>query len=205
MALTTFVYIGDVDNLSDARFAAGIGVELVGFRLDPKEKKFLNPDHFREITEWITGVKIVGEFGDSKPAQVEQLLIEYKIDYIQISDATYLYEFTELGKPLILKCSVNEETIHDLPATLSHCSGSIDYFLLESEISELSKSYSALIKSLSTQYPLILGFGINVGNASTIAEELNLKGISLKGSPELRPGYKDFNELADILETLEAN
>ena len=30
-----------------------------------------------------------------------------------------------------------------------------------------------------------------------------VKGISLKGGEEIRPGYKDFDELADILEALE--
>jgi phosphoribosylanthranilate isomerase len=30
-----------------------------------------------------------------------------------------------------------------------------------------------------------------------------VRGIALKGSQEIRPGYKDFGVLADLLETLE--
>ncbi len=38
MSLNTFVYIRDVDNLSDARYCAGMGVDMIGFRLDRSRK-----------------------------------------------------------------------------------------------------------------------------------------------------------------------
>jgi len=34
-------------------------------------------------------------------------------------------------------------------------------------------------------------------------ERLPIAGIALKGSEELRPGYTDYGELMDILESLE--
>ena len=58
---------------------------------------------------------------------------------------------------------------------------------------------------LSNEYPVILGFGINEQNAHSIAKELGLAGISLAGSSEIRPGFKDYDELADILEVLEVD
>jgi len=205
MALSSFVYIYEVDNLSDARFAAGIGVDLVGFRLNQNEKNALSPAVFREIIDWISGVKIVGEFGSLKPAEVEQMLNEFPVDFIQISDATYLYEFTQLGKPIILRLWIEKESKKGLASTLTYCSGSVEYFLLDSEKDSVSENEKEFIQTVSSKYPLILGYGINISNASSIADQLKLKGIALKGSPELRPGYKEFNELADILETLEVD
>jgi len=40
-------------------------------------------------------------------------------------------------------------------------------------------------------------------NVESLFEELPLAGIALKGGDEIRAGYKDYDELADILELLE--
>ena len=205
MALGSFVYISDVDNLSDARYAAGMGVDLIGFKLNPTDKHSLNPENFKEVSEWISGVKRVGEFRDSTPDEVKNLLDQFDIDYLLISDESQLHEFSQLDKPLILQIIVDKETENNLASTLNYCSGSVDYFLLESEKADFDEKGEEFIRTFSTQFPIILGYGVNKENASTIVSNLNLKGISLKGNSEIRPGYKDFDEMADILEELEVD
>lgn len=205
MALGSFVYLSDVDNLSDARYAAGMGVNLIGFRLNPHDENSLNPEQFKEISEWISGVKLVGEFGNSTPEEVKEYLSEFNVDYLLISDEYQLHEFTQFDKPLILRIPINEETKDNLGSTFNYCSGSIDYFLLESLGDVLDKEDIKLLKTYSSQFPIILGFGVNTENAKTIVNELKLKGISLKGGSEIRPGYSDFDKMADILEVLEVD
>ncbi len=202
MALNSFVYISEVDNLSDARFAAGMGVELIGFNLDPQNEKALSAFRFREISEWISGVTIVGEFGNANPAKVKALLDEYNVDYLLISEESQLHEFTLLDKPLIFNIRTSEST-RDLESTFNFCHGSVDYFLLESEKTTLNEVEQKNIATYASRFPIILGYGIDIHNVSTIVTQLNLKGICLKGSPEIRPGYKDFDEIAAILELLE--
>ena len=97
---------------------------------------------------------------------------------------------------------IDEET---LAATFNYCQGSVDYFLLEADNLGLSESSSEMINRIGSKFPLILGFGIDAENAVTLTSKLNIKGICLKGSPEERPGYKDFDELADVLEALEVD
>jgi len=203
MALSSFVYISNINNLSDARYAAGMGVDLLGFKLDPKNESSLNKRQFEEISEWISGVKIVGEFGDSNPFEVKALLSDFSLDYLLVSLESNIHDFSMLGIPLIFKIVVGKDNIEALESTFNYCSGTIDYFLLESDHLELDQSNKHGIEKYATKYPIILGFGVDIGNASTIVHELNLKGISLKGSAELRPGYKDFDEMANILEALE--
>ena len=203
MALGSFVYISDVDNLSDARYAAGMAVDLVGFKLDPKEDASLNLEKFKEIAEWISGVKIVGEFGDSDPDRTKELLEQFEVHYLLISDESRIHDFSMLGVPLIFKVAVDEDGFKSLESTMNFCAGSVDYFLLESNIDILDSTVENLISKLANNYPIILGYGVNENNAKTITSNLNLKGIALKGSPELRPGYKEFDEMADILEALE--
>jgi len=205
MALGTFVYIGDVDNLSDARYCAGMGVDLIGFRFDPKDSKSLSPEQFKEISEWISGVKIVGEFGNSTPDEVSAELSKYEVDYLLISDDSQLNEFALLDKPLIMQLFIDKTSSEELAATLNYCSGTVDYFLLESSQNGLKESELTFLKAYAAKFPILLGHGITMENAGTIVSDLKLKGISLKGSPEIRPGYKNFDELADILETLEVD
>ncbi len=203
MGLSSFVYLSNVDNLSDARYAAGIGVNLIGFRLNPKDEGSLNAVQFKEISEWISGVQLVGEFDNSSPGEVKDALTQFDVDYLMISDESQLHAFTQLDKPLILRILIDENTLHDLASTLNYCSGSVDYFLLESEQKDLDEEMKEFIAGYATQFPIILGYGVHMENAKTIVNQLKLKGISLKGGSEIRPGFKDFDEMADILEVLE--
>ena len=203
MALRSFVYIGNVDNLSDARYAAGMGVDLIGFKLDPEDETSLPQEKFKEIAEWISGVKIVGEFGTATPEEINSLIKDYAVDYILISNESQIHDYAMLGLPLILK--VETLNNHELDSTLNYCSGVADYFLFESEKNDINLTEMELIKKLAIEYPILLGYGVTQQNANSIVDELRLKGIALKGSPELRPGYKDFDNMADILEELEVN
>ena len=205
MALSSFVYISDVDNLRDARYTAGMGVDLIGFRLNPHNENSLSPERFKEISAWVSGVKLVGEFGDSGPEEVKEALTHYNVDYLLISDESQIHEFAQFDKPLILRIPIDKETKDTLASTLNYCSVSIDYFLLDSEVNKLDKEEISFINTYASQFPVLLGYGVDVENAKTIVGELNLKGISLKGSSEIRPGYKDFDEMADILEVLEVD
>ena len=200
MALGTFVYLSDVNNLSDARYAAGMGVDLIGFKLNPKDADAINPDRFREISEWISGVKIVGEFGLSNAEEIREYLEEIKLDYLMIADPSQIHDFAQFGIPLILRLNIDQESGDELSSTLNYCSGAVDLFLLESNSKLLD---AAFLKSLASQFPILLGYGIDSENVRNIAKKLNLFGISLKGKSEIRPGYKDFDEMADILEILE--
>lgn len=203
MALSSFVYISNVDNLSDARYAAGMGVDLIGFKLDPNDEKSLWLDQFKEISEWISGMKIVGEFGNASPEKIREVLDDFSVDYLLVTDETLIQNYALLGVPLIL--NINLEKVTDLESTLNYCSGVAEYFLLTSANDKINTDEIETVKAVSDIYPLILGYGINPENAKSIVDELHLKGIALKGSPELRPGYKDFDEMADILEELEVD
>ena len=203
MALKSFVYVSEVDNLSDARFAAGMGVDLVGFKLDPTDAQSLDKAKFDEISEWIAGVKIVGEFGATPPDQVKELLEAYKLDYLLIENEELINEYSLFGVPLILKMQLDDPD--HMSTLLQMGKGIVDYFLIEAQDDTLEANAEGLIRDWSSNFPILLGFGITAQNASSLKESLGIEGIALKGSPELRPGYKEFDELADILEELEVD
>jgi phosphoribosylanthranilate isomerase len=67
MALKTFVKVSTVNNLSDARYCAGMYVNWLGFNLEESSPDYLSPEKFTEITEWLSGLEYVGEFENSHP------------------------------------------------------------------------------------------------------------------------------------------
>jgi phosphoribosylanthranilate isomerase len=204
MALNTFVYIRNVDNLSDARYCAGMGVEMIGFKLDQSQPGSLSQPTFKEISDWISGVKIVGEFGDLSIDQIQAFITSSTADYLLVPEIGQLEKYASLSKPLILQMELNSSFDEQL-AALNFNSVSVDYLLITSNKDAIDDQDRVKILELSNEYPVLLGFGINDQNAKGLTEQLGLIGISLAGSSEIRPGFKDYDELADILEALEVD
>ncbi len=205
MALKTLVYVRDINNLSDARYAAGMGVELAGFRLDPQDDSALTPDKLKEITGWIAGVKTVGEFGNASPGEAMLLMGDLNLDYLLVPPSWKNDDFFMPGVSLIRLTVIDGKSIDELLAETESAPENTEYFVLESSDDVLTHEKKAIIKALSGQYPVILSFGITKENVSELIALPDLKGISLKGGDEIRPGYKEFDDLADILEMLETD
>ncbi len=201
MSLKTLVKVGEVNNLSDARYCAGMGAEYIGFQLDEDHDKFVDFNTFKAITGWIEGVKYIGEFENSTSAQIFEKQKEYQFEVVQISNPRQLDQLGGIGIPKILKLTLNSiEEISSIDYTKA------DYLLLESNgINELSSEDINTLKTVCTQKPTVLGFGFSDENINEVLEKIKPLGISLKGSDEIRPGYKDYDELADIFEAIEVD
>ena len=189
MALRTLVKVGEITNLSDARYCAGMGVELLGFNVQPDSDDFIGPDEFKEITEWVAGVQFVGEVGNDNLDYILQVIEEYGFDLIQLPvDSIELKDKIDL--PVIVEVDSLEDPLFTDVVKAS-------YYLVTGQF-ETEK-----LKEVSTKYPILVGAGVF---AETVNEQLDvtdIKGVALAGSKEERPGYKDYDELADILEALE--
>ena len=85
--------------------------------------------------------------------------------------------------------------------SLERYSPFVTFFLADG--GELSDFARDTLKEYASKYSIVLDFGISVENVNELLEEINLHGIALKGSNEIRPGSKDYDELRDILEILE--
>jgi phosphoribosylanthranilate isomerase len=78
--LKTIVKVSEVNNLSDARYCAGMGVEYIGFSMDnvPFEK-------YKEMRGWLAGVQIVGETSSNNALHIQEMVSTFLPDAIQIS------------------------------------------------------------------------------------------------------------------------
>lgn len=200
MALETLVKVSNITNLSDARYCAGMGVELVGFVMDKFSDDYTPPEKLKEIKSWLAGVQIVGETDASDYDEIAALLQNYEIDILQISDPTLLPKINALGKPIILKLDAESTYLEDY---LKNYNTFVEYFLIDGQ--ELSDFFLYHLKEYAADSAVILGFGVTPENVHQLLAETPIKGIALKGSHEIRPGYKDYEELSDILEQLDVD
>ncbi len=206
MALKTYVKISSVNNLSDARYCSGMQVNLLGFCLEENSSNYVSPEKFKEITEWLSGLEYVAEFVYSHPENILETLKSYAdFQYIQIQEEFHLKMLINTKYGILYKTTIKEESdLDDLIAKEGIFQDHPIALLLESDtLTEISDSMLAKIKSLAATCDVLLGFGIDAGNVEDVLSKTSVKGISLTGGHEIKPGLKDFDELADILEELE--
>lgn len=204
--LSTFVKISNVTNLSDARYCAGMGVDMLGFSIDENSDSYVAPKKYAEIRAWVAGVRLVVESSATDPKKLLALLTEYEFDALQVEDPDLLvYLKSELDKPLLLRVDIDHYEADELDALMGRYAAEVTYFLLESaHEAELTDEWKAYLDTLGRDYPILLGFGLDQEMLTPeLVENLGVAGIALRGSDELRPGYKDFGALMDILEALE--
>lgn len=193
MALKTKVKVGRITNLSDARYCAGMGVDMLGFSISgPASISF---DRFKEINGWITGPQLVLEV--TKPEDVE------------IALSTYYASSLEVSEDLLQTLKPTEEVSLIVRMDLSQWNKSrlsvfqrkdIQYVLIENYQNEKEE----ILKEISRTYSVLIELNDSTFNVDELLE-LPIAGIALKGSDELRPGLKDYEQLSEILEKLEVD
>lgn len=191
MALKLRVKLGDVSNLSDARYAAGMGVEAIGF--DVSVNSALSSEQVSEITNWLSGVDIIGEIGDaSSPAE------GYLFDYLETTDREKLTQVN----PGILRLDLQNTDLEEVERLVDRGTDGIHFLLLEIQNEDLDP-LSTKLNALTQKVPLFISCHLEPEDLEGIIKKIAPAGIELKGGKEDKPGFKDYDELADILEALE--
>lgn len=204
MALQTLVKLSNVTNLSDARYCAGMGVDLLGFSMDSTSPDYIDPVRFNEIRGWVAGVHIVGETSSADPEHIEQLLTDYQPDMLQVDEAALLPYLSTMGKPLMLRVDLTALSLEQLDAVANTALPGIDYLLLESPaIIHLDEDLKTALTQVASRHPVLLGIGFEANTIQGLLNDLPVVGIALTGGNEERPGSRDFGALMDILEVLE--
>lgn len=182
MPLKTLVKVGSITNLTDARYCAGMEVDMLGFRVVAGQENYIPPSQFQEIRGWITGPLIVAEiYGLTSAADLEVILENYKPNYLEMG-LKELTQFDQLSLPVLLTINAAEDIsgIAIKPAYV------------------ISKS---LLKS---SIPLLIEVSAT-DVVPSLLENDSVSGLVLKGSNEQRPGLKEFGIMNDVLELLESD
>lgn len=205
MGLTIPVILNSVNNLSDARYAAGMGVDLMGFEVDEDSNRYVDPNLFKAITSWLSGIETVASISVLNSNVLSAIQENYQSDYILFESIDGITQAQLSEIKCIQKIILSPQNIlHQLTALAYKIFDESSYILLDVSEWDDWKEHSELIISLNEQYPILWELPIEQGDIEYI-KTLNLKGIALKGGDEQRPGWKDMDALIDILEALEEN
>ena len=182
MPLKTFVKVGCVTNLSDARYCAGMGVDMLGFRVVEGQENYIKPSQFQEIRGWIAGPLVVAEvYGLKDPAELNAIVENFKPDYLEMS-LPELMQFSALPLPFLLAVA-ETDVLANLPVQPAYLIGK---------------------KPFGTPFPLLIEVQAT-RDVAPLLDNNSVKGIALKGGIELKPGLKDYEVMNEILELLDAD
>ncbi len=205
MSSPIFIKAGSINNLSDARYFAAFGVAWMGFCLDPESKHFIAPAKAKEIAGWLSGPKIIGEFGGQRIAYIQQIISDLKLSLIQVNaDFIEKANLKELNTPVIVK--VRDVSFNALEELITNWQGVADIFLLgfgEKLWSDI-KPNQKLLKKICQANKIILEMNFQPETVNEVIQQLNPYGINLAGGEEEQPGIKDFDDIEVLLEQLDS-
>lgn len=188
MPLKTLVKVGSITNLSDARYCAGMGVDLLGFRVIEGHPNYITPKLYQEIRGWVSGPKFIVElYGITQADAIKSIIENYAPDMVEMSLTEYHVLKHAITLPAIVYASTAElEALKPDPG--------VEFFIIEED--------AASILNKNTSIPILVKIQSRE-SISILADAPALKGVALNGSPEIRPGFKNYDELAEVLEALE--
>lgn len=199
MALKTFVKISNVTNLSDARYCAGMMVDVIGFNIDPSSDQQIPIGDYTEITEWVAGVDFAGEFTNASLDQIKDSIKNYPISYIQIEDLSIVEKVNLLGYPIIFKLKIDTDAeLSKLKSNLSYLDELVKIVVIKSENEQIFEELNSRIGYYNCNFRLVKGFGIE-----EIENLHKFPGLELEATKEDKPGNKDYGQVMDVLEALE--
>jgi phosphoribosylanthranilate isomerase len=205
MALRTFVKVSKITNLSDARYCAGMGVDMLGFVVEESNECYVSPQTYAEIIGWLSGVEFVAEFTEANLQEINHILENYPAHAIQTENEEVLAQLLsnkenqEIEK-LPIKILFRTDSIDTLREIAPKYGSVVDIFVLALDAYEMQ-----IIKPLAEKYTILLENIDNLAEIEKFLNDTNVRGFVLKGGKEIVPGLKDFDNLAEILEGLEIN
>ncbi len=88
--------IRGINNLSDARYCAGMGADKLTFVLDPSLPDNLDTRTVKELAGWIAGVELLGEFDRLSAHEINAIAAECALDAVLLRSYRTEAELAEM-------------------------------------------------------------------------------------------------------------
>ncbi len=194
MPLKTKALISSVTNLSDARFATGMGVDFIGFNIDKNANDAISLTDFTAITAWLEGPIMVGETSKITSKEKALKLAEaFELSHM-ISDSEEQIEvFKSAGMTTFLRTEIISI------GELENITTVADHIIVETAQDFSIENFN----DLDLQKPIFIANSFDAQNINDWIAQTKITGIGLRGSEQIRTGFVDLDEMADILEAIE--
>lgn len=169
-----------VTNLSDARYAAGMWADFIGFCFDPASPDYIEPAKAKEIAGWINGPLIVGEFGNQPMEWINDFIKGIPLQALQVPARYQDLSIHDTGLPIILWV---DEAVTTPLMQFAKC---------------LITDNPSLVEHLKniTDLPILY----QAKEISSIHHIEQYTGIALKGEKETEPGTRNHDAWTALLD-----
>ncbi len=210
-ALRCRVKAAAVANLTDARYFAALGVDYLGFALEPGASGFVDADQVATLRDWIEGPALVGEFGHVDVARIVEQAAALRLDVIQVGPFGKTRELaaaTELPvlQELIMGPNLGiEEAQRIVDGNGASVQAFIVNFSRNASTWEWLREQPTMInwlEELCDDFAVLLDVPAAPYQIDEILDTLSPEGLQLTGGEEEAVGVKDFDELDEWFEVL---
>jgi phosphoribosylanthranilate isomerase len=205
LALLTSVLVRGINNLSDARYCAGMGADSLTFRLDPELPGAVTPELVQELSSWVAGVQLVGEFGALPVGQINELVQRCGLQQVLLHSLRRPEEMAELLVPALVLVEwipdmLPEDVDRRFQLMAPHVGG---FVFAELPAEPFTEAQLTRLTEQARSYQLWLAPGFAPGTVRELIEAVQPQGLVLEGGDEIRPGVRDFSEMEAVFEALE--
>ena len=206
MSLALPVLVRGINNLSDARYCAGMGAQGLIFTLDASLPGAVDAATARELAGWVAGVDIIGEFGHVAGPEINRLVEECGLTGVLLRldrarqawpEGLAVPALVEVPSTVITNQAHFATAIADLTAALP---AGFAFFTAAPQPYPADYEYW---HQLARQAPLWLAGPTDPTQAADTAQRVHPAGLILAGGDEIKPGLRDFTELEAVFEALE--
>lgn len=184
------VYVSRISNLSDARYCAGMGADLLGFVMDPADPDYVNPETYQQLVGWVSGPERVIELGQASYDE-SAVREQYAPHYLHVA-ANRLKEFPVSSWKLIVE--VPHQALETNLVTLKQRPDIAFIFIPDLD--------QPLRQGMATEIPILAGLAGAPESPLAHLQHVVASGLVLRGSRETAPGLKDYDHLSQVLEAL---
>ncbi len=208
----TRLKICGITRLEDARYAAAAGADYLGFVQHPGSPRYIDPEHARDIVEWIHGPQPVGVFVNTPADEVNRIAEKAGFDLVQLHGEEPVSEALRIERPVIKAFRVAPDaTPEALAGAMRAYEQAAAYFLLDAWSDEVYGGSGhpfdwrvappASHGADSPEGPgVFLAGGLHAGNVAEAIRTLRPFAVDVSSGLESAPGQKDFSRIDAFME-----
>lgn len=191
------------DNIEEV---IALGPDYAGFIFYNKSPRYVGEEF--EMIDWDDEVKSVGVFVNESLENVQQLVTEHKLNFVQLhgnETPEFCSKLKHSGIRIIRAFQMDETFDFDL---LENYTSTVDYFLFDTKTSSYGGSGRTfnwnLLKRYKMEKKYFLSGGISLDNFDEVAniDLQKIEAIDVNSKFEVSPGLKNIQELSVLKEKL---
>lgn len=198
------VKVCGITKLDDARYAAQLGYNAIGFIFYPPSPRFIKPEKAKEIIAGLPPfVSTVGVFVNEKPETVKEVCQYTKLSLIQLHGDESPDYCREMPLRVIKAFGIDDNFNFNVLA--GYDNANVTAFLLDKHSPELVGGTGQtfdwnLVKNAKAYGRIILAGGITPFNVENALKEAEPFAIDVNSGVEILPGEKNRVKLRELIE-----